>query len=86
MSGTWRVKEECRIPQDEAGLSAGYAMAPSLIQGRVKLKHERRTKQARSGPVKVGEGDVVNTRLNLYKSQWKDEMKTPRTSRRQVGY
>jgi hypothetical protein len=67
VSGTWRVKEEYRIPQDEAGLSAGYAnaMAPSLIQGRVKLKHERRTKQARSGPVNVGEGDIVNTRLNL---------------------
>ena len=50
-------------------------MAPSQIQGRVKLKHGRRTKQARSGPVKVGQGDIVNTRFYLYKSQRKDGIK-----------
>jgi len=60
-------------------------MAPSQIQGRVKLKRGRRTKQVRSGPVKVGEGEIVNTRLYLYKSQWKNEMKISRT-RVQIRY
>jgi len=76
VSWTWSVKKGCQIPQDEAGFSAGYAMAPSQTQGRLKLKHGRRIKQLRNGPVKVGEGDIVNTRLYLYKSQWKNEMKT----------